>query len=84
MNSFGSQKTASFPSWEFDGPFNKLAQKILVENYQTLRRSLGKYFFLNSDNPRFRNAKGMLFLKELTLDEFHQYSFDLKKLTELT
>lgn len=84
MNSFGSQKAASFPSWEYDGPFNKLAQKILVENYQTLRRSLGKYFFLNNDNPRLRNAKGCLFLKELSLEEFHQYSLDLKKLTELT
>ncbi len=82
-NSFGSQRDASFPSWEFDGPFNILSQKILVENYQTIRRSLGKYFFLKSKNPRFRNAKGVLYLRKLTLDEFHKYSLDLKKLTEI-
>ena len=83
MNSFGSQKTASFPSWEFDGPFHKLAQKIQVQNYQTVRRCLGKHYFLHSENQRLRSAKGILFLKELTLEEFYQYSLDLKKLTEI-
>src|SRR3989339_167017 len=27
IKSFGSQKDASFPSWEYDGPFNRLAQR---------------------------------------------------------
>ncbi|KKL12730.1 hypothetical protein LCGC14_2532830, partial [marine sediment metagenome] len=34
INSFISQKDASFPSHEFDGPFSQLAQKIQVEQYQ--------------------------------------------------
>ncbi|MBU1101751.1 MAG: glucosamine-6-phosphate deaminase [Bacteroidetes bacterium] len=83
LNSFGSQKNASFPSWELDGPFNKLAQKIQVDNYTTVRRCLGKHFFLNHENPRYRNAKGILFMKELTLEEFYKYSLELKKLTEI-
>ena len=33
MNCFGSQSAASFPSYEHDGPFSELAQKIQVEQY---------------------------------------------------
>lgn len=84
MNSFGSQKSASFPSWELDGPFNMLAQKIQVENYKTIRTCLGDEYFLNHEHPRIRAAKGCIFLKELTLEEFNNYSIELKKLTEIT
>lgn len=82
MNSFGSQKNASFPSWEHDGPFHELAQKIQVDHYNTIRTCLGKDYFLNNGNPRLRAAKGILLLKELTLNEFYKYSIDLKKVTE--
>ena len=82
MKSFGSQKDASFPSWEYDGPFNRLVQKINVEQYNILRESLGKDFFLKHEHPRMRAAKGVCFLRELTLDEFYKHTRDLKKITE--
>ena len=82
LNSFGSQKDASFPSWELDGPFNRLAQKIQVNQYQTVRQCLGKDFFLNHQVPRVRAAHGMLYVKELNLEEFYMHSMELKKLTE--
>lgn len=82
LNSFGSQKDASFPSWELDGPFNRLAQKIQVNQYQTVRQCLGKDFFLNHQVPRVRAAHGMLYVKELNLEEFYKHSMELKKLTE--
>ena len=82
MDSFGSQKNASFPSWEHDGPFHELAQKIQVDHYNIIRTCLGKEYFLNNEHPRIRAAKGILMLKELTLDEFYKYSIALKKLTE--
>ncbi|MHC4119864.1 MAG: hypothetical protein ACYSWO_20400, partial [Planctomycetota bacterium] len=34
MNSFTSQKNASFPSHEYDGPFSELAQRIQVRQYR--------------------------------------------------
>ncbi len=80
--SFGSQRNASFPSWELDGPFDKLAQKIQVEQYQNIRKCIGKDYFLHNEMPRARAATGMVFLKEMGLDEFYQYSDQLKKLTE--
>ena len=82
MNSYGSQKNASFPSWELDGPFSALAQKILAEQYNTVRLCLGRDFFIKHEIPRVRAAHGMVYLKELTLDEFYTKSIELKKLTE--
>ncbi|NWF50247.1 MAG: PIG-L family deacetylase [Ignavibacteriaceae bacterium] len=82
LNSYGSQKSASFPSWELDGPFSRLAQRIQVEQYQTISTCLGKDYFLKHDHPRVRSAFGMIFLKELTLNEFYEHSSELRKLTE--
>ena len=82
MNSYGSQKNASFPSWELDGPFSALAQKILADQYHTIRLCLGRDFFIKHEIPRVRAAHGMVYLKELSLDEFYTKSIELKKLTE--
>jgi glucosamine-6-phosphate deaminase len=82
IKSYGSQKSASFPSYEYDGPFSGLAQKIQVEQYQTIRTCLGKDYFLSHDIPRVRAAHGMVYLKELDLQEFYKQSMELKKLTE--
>ncbi|MFO7526452.1 MAG: glucosamine-6-phosphate deaminase [Ignavibacteriaceae bacterium] len=82
LNSYGSQRAASFPSWEYDGPFSRLAQRIQVEQYQTMRTCLGKDFFIKHDHPRVRAAYGMMYLKELSLEEFYTHSMELRKLTE--
>ncbi len=82
LNSYGSQKAASFPSWEYDGPFCRLAQNIQVDQFQTIKRCLGKDFFIKHEHPRIRSAFGMMFLKELTMEEFYSHSMELRKLTE--
>ncbi len=82
LNSYGSQRAASFPSWEYDGPFSRLAQRIQVEQYRTIRLCLGKDFFLLHNHPRVQAAYGMVYLKELTQAEFYSHSSELRKLTE--
>jgi glucosamine-6-phosphate deaminase len=82
MNSYGSQKDASFPSFELDGPFYRLAQNIQVDQYRTIRLCLGKDFFLTHAIPRVKAAHGMVYLKEMTLEEFFAKSTEIKKLTE--
>ena len=82
MNCFGSQSAASFPSYEHDGPFSELAQKIQVEQYTMLKTCLGKEFFLQHPHPRLRGARGLIFLKDMALDEFYTRVRELKKLTE--
>lgn len=82
MNCFGSQSAASFPSYEHDGPFSELAQKIQVEQYAMVKTCLGKDFFLRHSHPRLRGARGLIFLKDMSLGEFYEKVRELKKLTE--
>ncbi len=82
MNCFGSQSAASFPSYEYDGPFSELAQKIQVEQYDMMKTCLGKEFFQHHEHPRMRAARGMIFLKEMNLQEFYEKVRELKKITE--
>ena len=82
MNCFGSQSAASFPSYEYDGPFSELAQKIQVEQYEAVKTCLGKDFFLRHAHPRLRGARGLIFLKDMALDEFYEKVRELRKLTE--
>ncbi len=80
--SFLSQKDASFPSYEYDGPFSKLAQKIQVEQYQMLKTCLGREFFNEHESALLRAARGMVFVRTMKLDELYRHSRELKKRTE--
>jgi glucosamine-6-phosphate deaminase len=82
MNCFGSQSAASFPSYEYDGPFSELAQKIFVEQYAMIKTCLGKDFFQNHTHPRLRAARGLIFLKNMELTHFYQKVRELRKVTE--
>ena len=82
MNCFGSQRSASFPSYEFDGPFSRLAQQIMVSEYQKITNCLGQDYFFQNDHPRLRAAHGFNFLKKMSLKEFYQHSMELRKSTE--
>ncbi len=82
MNAFGSQKDASFPSYEYDGPFSGLAQKIQVEQYQMMKTLIGRDFFYQNTDSRVRSTRGLVFLKVMDLDEFHHYARELKRSTE--
>ena len=79
---FGSQRTASFPSYELDGPFSLLSSKILVEQYQWMKLCLGRGYFNESLSPRMRAAHGMTYIKKMSLDEFYSQSVELRKRME--
>lgn len=70
LNCFGSQRNASFPSYEFDGPFCHLAQRTMVEQFRTLRTCLGERFFTENKSPRLRATRAFVLMKEMALDEF--------------
>jgi len=82
MNTFISQKAASFPSHEHDGPFCRLSQKIQTEQYLMLKTCLGREWFYEHPSPLIRATRGFVFLKEMTLDELLEHSRDLKQVTE--
>ncbi|MCF7796642.1 MAG: glucosamine-6-phosphate deaminase [Lentisphaeria bacterium] len=81
-NCFASQTDAPFPSYEHDGPFSDLAQAIHVEQHQRLKINLGSDFWYNNDHPRLRATHGVLFLKEMELDEFYTRARALRDVTE--
>lgn len=82
MNAFISQKFASFPSYEHDGPFSELAQKIQVEQYRKIKQCLGREWFYEHPSPMIRATRGLVFLKELNLQEFYQRSRELRQAAE--
>lgn len=69
-NCFVSQKSASFPSYEYEGTFSDLAQRIWVEQHQQLITLLGNDFFYDSKNQLLRRTYGSLYMREMTHKEF--------------
>ncbi len=77
-----SQVEAPFPSYEHDGKFSTLAKRIWVEQLQTIQSLLGKEFFYASENARIRASHGLIFFKEMNVDEFLSQARELEKATE--
>ncbi len=84
MHTFVSQKDASFPSYEHDGPFSELAQKIQVGQYRMLKTCLGRGYFHEHPSALIRATRGMVFLKQMSPDEFYTKSRELRERTERT
>jgi len=82
MSTYTSQKAASFPSYEFEGPFSLLAQRIQVEQYEHLATLLGKEFFYEHPRPLVRATRGIVYLKSMSLDEFFTHSRALRSQAE--
>lgn len=78
-----SQRSADFPSYEHDGPFSELAQKVWVDQHTDLCRLLGEDYFYKSDSMMLRRTYGMIYLKDMTYAEFRDYMVPVKKLLEV-
>ncbi len=82
MNTFISQRDASFPSPDHDGPFCDLAQRIQAEQYQKVKTCLGRSWFHEHPSAMIRATRGLVFLRELTLAEFYSHSRELRRAAE--
>lgn len=81
-NCYISQVNASFPSYEFDGPFSDLSQKIWVEQFKRVQLILGKDFFYDNASPKIRATHGMIYFKEMKTGEFLMHARALEKSME--
>ena len=79
MNAFGSQKEASFPSYEYEGPFCDLAQRIQVEQYCRIKTALGRDFFYRHESPLIKATRGLVFLKTMDLKTFYRNARELQR-----
>ncbi len=82
LNAFLTQKEASFPSYELDGPFCDLAQKIQVEQYQRVKTCLGREWFHEHPSALIRATRGFVFLRQMDLAELTTRSRELRRATE--
>jgi glucosamine-6-phosphate deaminase len=81
-NCYISQVHASFPSYEFDGPFSDLSQKNWVDQFNRIQLILGKDFFYENASPKIRSTHGMIYYKEMKTDEFLMHARALEKSME--
>lgn len=79
---FNTQRSASFPSYEMDGPFSKLARKIQAKQFEQVKTFLGEPFFVNNQDHGMRACRGIVYLRQMTLDEFYTKSDELRRFAE--
>ncbi|OVE80739.1 hypothetical protein BVY04_05205 [bacterium M21] len=82
METFVTQRNASFPSFEHNGPFSELSQRIQVEQFAKIQTCLGDNWFRNHENPRVRSTCAMVFLSDMTVEQFLSYARDIRKQAE--
>ncbi len=82
MNTYISQKDASFPSYEMDGPFSLLAQRIQVRQYDNILTCLGRSYFYEHPSALMRATRGFVFLTSMDLQEFYGHTRELRRKTE--
>ncbi len=77
-----TQVNASFPSYQLDGKFSAVAQRIWVEQHKQIQFLLGKNFFYENDSALLRATHGMIYLHELNVKQFLEEAFSLEKTME--
>ena len=77
---FLSQKSASFPSYELDGTFSVLAQKVWVDQYDKMLKLIGKDYFYNSPNPMMRRSYGAIYIRDMSYKEFSNEMVHISRL----
>ncbi len=81
-NCYVSQVDASFPSYQLNDTFSALAKKIWVEQLKDVQLLLGKNYFYQNQDPRIRACHGLIYLKEMTVDEFLLHARELRESVE--
>lgn len=77
-----SQVDASFPSYQHDGKFSELTKNTWVDQLKTIQLLLGKDYFYQNLSPRIRSTHGMLFFKDMNVNEFLDNARELEKSME--
>jgi glucosamine-6-phosphate deaminase len=65
-----SQVNASFPSYQLDGKFSELTQRVWMEQHKQIQLLLGKNFFYENESPLLRATHGLIYMRELNVKEF--------------
>lgn len=77
-----SQVDASFPSYQLDGKFSDLTQRIWMEQHKQIQFLLGKNFFYENEHPLLRATHALLYMRELSAENFLKEALSLGKSVE--
>jgi glucosamine-6-phosphate deaminase len=77
-----TQVNASFPSYQHDGKFSELTQRVWFEQHKQIQFLLGKNFFYQNESPLLRATHGMVYIRELSVKKFLKEASNLGKSME--
>merc|ERR1712170_259782 len=69
LSSFESQRDAEFPAYEIQGPFCLMSQRVQVQQYTMIETCLGYEWFHKHPSEIIRATRGLVFLREMTVDQ---------------
>ncbi len=78
MTCFSTQKAASFPAPDYDGPFSHWSEVSQREQRQQLGVVLGEDYFATHPNEKVRTSTGYVFLKEMCQETFANSAAQLR------
>ena len=77
-----TQVNASFPSYQLDGKFSDLTQRVWFEQHRQIQFLLGKNYFYENEHPLLRATHGLVYMRELNVSEFLREALSLGKSVE--
>ncbi|MCH7398931.1 glucosamine-6-phosphate isomerase [Belliella sp. DSM 107340] len=81
-NCYLSQVNASFPSYSHNGKFSTVAKRIWVNQLQDIQLLLGKNYFYLHETAKVRSSHGLIFFKDMNVEEFLAHARELEKSIE--
>jgi len=81
-NCYMSQVNASFPSYALNGKFSTLAKKTWVDQLSDVQLLLGKNYFYQHQSAKVRSSHGLIFFREMDVEDFLVEARELEKSTE--
>lgn len=81
-NCYLSQVNASFPSYSHNGKFSTVAKRIWVSQLSDIQLLLGKNYFYLHDTAKVRSSHGLIFFKDMNVEEFLAHARELEKSIE--
>ncbi|WP_373495939.1 glucosamine-6-phosphate isomerase [Aquiflexum sp.] len=81
-NCYLSQVNASFPSYSHNGKFSIVAKRIWVGQLNDIQLLLGKNYFYQHETAKVRSSHGLIFFKDMNVEEFLAHARELEKSIE--
>lgn len=81
-NCYLSQVNASFPSYSHNGKFSTVAKRIWVGQLNDVQLLLGKNYFYLHETAKVRSSHGLIFFKDMNVEEFLAHARALEKSME--